>query len=345
MNTKHLKLLGCAALSCFFAFVSQAQSVSSTPVGYVTLTINGGGFTALSNPLENAVLYSGTVSSVSGSNITTSFSMTDNELAGTDFQNNSSYYAQTSSGIILDITANDATTITVSASDLTGILATNDSIEIKKYSTISDLLSSDNSVGLQSGGASNSDLVYIMSTDGTGSYTTLYYQTDNLGFLGGNGWRSIATGAFTDASNAIIAPDDGVIVKRTPSTDLTHVVTGTVRTAQLNKGLPAGFSLVSYPFPVETTLNDSGIYSATNGYVSGGASNSDLVYIITADGSFTTYYYQTDNLGFLGGNGWRSIATGAFTDAGATVIPAGSSILIKHTGTGLNWEDALPYSL
>ena len=56
MKTKTLKLLGCALLSGLFAFVSQAQSVSSTPVGYVTLTINGDGYTALSNPLENAVV-------------------------------------------------------------------------------------------------------------------------------------------------------------------------------------------------------------------------------------------------------------------------------------------------
>lgn len=345
MKTNTFKFLGCTVLSCLFALVSQAQSVSSTPVGYVTLTINGGGFTALSNPLENAVLYSGTASSVSGNTVTTSFTMTDGELAGTDFQGNSTHYAQTSTGVILDITANNATTFTVSSSDLSGILAASDSIEIKKYSTISDLLSSDNSVGLQSGSASNSDLVYIMSTDGAGSYTTLYYQTDSLGFLGGNGWRSVTAGAFTDASNAIIAPDDGIIVKRTASSDLSHVVTGTVRTSKLNRSLPQGFSLVSYPFPVETTLNDSGIYSATNGYVSGGSSNSDLVYVITLEGNFTTYYYQTDNLGFLGGNGWRSLATGAFTDAGNTVIPVGSSIIIKHTGSGLAWEDALPYSL
>ena len=47
MKTKHFKLLGCVALSIMCAMVSHAQSVSSTPVGYVTLTINGAGFTAI----------------------------------------------------------------------------------------------------------------------------------------------------------------------------------------------------------------------------------------------------------------------------------------------------------
>ena len=53
MKTKHFKLLGCAALSIMCAMVSHAQSVSSTPVGYVTQTINAGtGVLKLSNSME-----------------------------------------------------------------------------------------------------------------------------------------------------------------------------------------------------------------------------------------------------------------------------------------------------
>ena len=66
MKTKHFKLLGCAALSIMCAMVSHAQSVSSTPVGYVTQTINAGiGYLSLEYPLENAVVFTGSgVSSV-----------------------------------------------------------------------------------------------------------------------------------------------------------------------------------------------------------------------------------------------------------------------------------------
>ena len=53
---------------------------------YVTLTINGGGYTALSNPLENGVVYSGSASSVSGSTISTSFSMTSGEVSTSDLK-------------------------------------------------------------------------------------------------------------------------------------------------------------------------------------------------------------------------------------------------------------------
>ena len=346
MKTKHFKILGCAALSIMCAMVSHAQSVSSTPVGYVTLTINGNGYTALSNPLENSVVYSGTASSVSGSTITSSFSMTDSELSGTDPNGSSTHYVQTSDGIILDITANTANTVTV-ASDVSSLISADDSITIKRHSTLSDLLGSDNSIGLTSGGDVNSsDIIYVMSGDGAGSYSSYYYQTDPFGgFLGGDGWR-IAGDSFTDMSGVTVAADDGVIVKRISAGDLSVVVSGTVNANDHRRDLPAGYSLISYPFPVDTTLDDSGIYSASNGYVSGGDINSsDAVYVISPAGAFTLYYRQTDPFGgFLGGDGWR-IAGDSFTDAGTTVIEAGSSIIINHRGSGLAWTDALPYTL
>jgi uncharacterized protein (TIGR02597 family) len=345
MKSKLLISLISIALSSFFTLGTHAQSVSSTPVGYVTLTINGNGYTALSNPLENAVVYSGTASSVSGSVITTSFSLTADEVSGSDLQGNSSHYVQTSDGTILDITANTTTGITVSASDLSGLVSDNDSIVIKKYSTIADLFGTDNSIGLTSGSnAATSDLVYIMSSDGAGIYTTLYYQTDLFGFLGGNGWRVVGD-ASSDASNIILAPDDGVLVYRAAAGNISLVVTGTVNTSPANRSLPQGYSLISYPFPTETTLSDSGIYVDGNGYVSGSsAANSDLVYVISPDGVFTTYYYQTDLFGFLGGNGWRVVGD-ASSDAGTTAIPVGSSLIIYHSGSGLDWSDAVPYTL
>lgn len=345
MKIKNLNLIGLVALFSAAAVSSAiAQDVSSTPVGYVTITINGNGYTALSNPLENAVVYSGTTTSVSGDTITTSFPLTAGELAGTDAEGMNLFYVQTSSGSILDISSNTDSTITLT-SDVSSELANDDTIYVKEYSTISDLLGANNEAGLTSGGSSSSsDVVYIMSADGLGSYNSYYYQTDLFGFLGGTGWRAVGD-TSTDMSNIVIGPDDGVLVNRISAEDLSVVVSGTVNTLDHTRTLPAGFSLVSYPFPVDTTLNDSGIYAADNGYVSGSsAASSDLVYVIATDGSFTTYYYQTDLFGFLGGTGWREVSSNT-VDTGSAVIPAGSSIIIKHIGSGLAWNDAIPYTL
>jgi uncharacterized protein (TIGR02597 family) len=346
MKSKFLTILTSIALSFLFTIVSYAQSVSSTPVGYVTLTINGNGFTSLSNPLENAIVYSGNASGVSGSTITSSFAMTDSELSGTDPNGDSTHYLQTADGIILDITSNTTSTITV-GQDISSLISDGDSISVKQHSTLGDLLGTDNSIGLTSGADINtSDIIYVMSGDGSGTYSTYYYQTDPFGgFLGGDGWRT-AGNTSEDMSGVTLAADDGVFVKRISAGDISLVVTGTVNTVEHRRDLPAGFSLVSYPFPVGTTLDDSGIYSATNGYQSGADINSsDAVYVIALNGSFTLYYRQTDPFGgFLGGDGWR-IAGDTSTDVGDTIIPVGSSIIINHIGSGLAWTDALPYTL
>jgi hypothetical protein len=352
MKTKYFKLLGCAALSFMCAMVSHAQSVSSTPVGYVSLTINGGGFTSLSNPLENPVVYSGTASSVSGSTITTSFALTDSELANLDPNGDSSHYVQTTDGIILNIIANTATTITVD-SDVSLLVSTDDAITIKKHSTIGDLFSTDNSIGLTSGtSVTASDIVYIMGGDGSGSYDIYYYQTDPspsfINAFGGSGWRGISS-TSVDMASVVIGPDDGVIVKRDAATDISFIVTGTVNINDHRRDLPAGFSLVSYPFPVTTTLDDSGIFSSTNGYVSStNISASDVVYVLSPDGNFSLYYYQTDPspsfINAFGGSGWRT-ASDNITDVGSSPIPAGSSLIIYHRGGGLAWTEALPYTL
>ena len=344
------KTLSLLAVASLFTF-SGLSAVETDPVGYVTLTVNGSSdgsvaYTPLSLSLEKPVQASGALSEAPTSAVATdsSASYTPSEFAGTDAAGNATHYLQfTGSGLIVDITANTATTITVDT-DLSGVADSGAGYVVKEHMTISDVFGADNSAGFTTGGdATSSDLIYVMSSDGGGSYTTYYYQTDAFGFLGGTGWR-LNGDASTDASNITIMPDEGIIIARAAAGDLSVVLSGSVNVIDHSCALPAGFSLVSYPFPVDVTLNDSGIYSATNGYVSGGDSgSSDIVYVLQSDGSFNNYYYQTDAFGFLGGTGWR-LAGDASTDVGDTYsIPAGSSVIIKHTGSGLLWADAKPF--
>ena len=346
-------IFACVALA--FSNSINAQSVSTVPVGYTTVTINGSpdgsvpAFTAVSAGLQNEALYRGSITSDANSAVLTDSNAnnTANAYAATDAAGNPSYFVQIISGanegLILDIVANNANTYTT-GSDLTGLVSSGDRYAIKAYLTLSDVFGANNEAGLTSGGdPSNSDLIYLMSTDGAASYATYYYQTDTLGFLGGDGWRVVGN-SNTDMSNVVVAPDDGLMVRRISAGDLSVVVSGSVNVAKHSRDLPAGFSLVAYPFPVDVTLGDSGIYTSSNGYVSGGdSSNSDVVYIIGSDGIFKSYYYQTDSLGFLGGNGWRLVGD-TNTDVADTVISRNSSVIVLHRGNGLAWRDAVPFS-
>ena len=69
MKINTLKFLGCAALSACFAMVSQAQSVSSTPVGYITYTVNANTDARLGIPMEQASSFIGAVASVAAGTI------------------------------------------------------------------------------------------------------------------------------------------------------------------------------------------------------------------------------------------------------------------------------------
>ena len=346
-------IFACVALA--FSNSINAQSVSTVPVGYTTVTINGSpdgsvpAFTAVSAGLQNEALYRGSITSDANSAVLTDSNAnnTANAYAATDAAGNPSYFVQIMSGanegLILDIVANNANTYTT-GSDLTGLVSSGDRYAIKAYPTLSNIFGANNEAGLTSGGDFlNSDLIYLMSTDGAASFATYYYQTDTTGFFGGNGWRVVGD-SYTDMSNVVVAPDDGLMVRRISTGDLSVVVSGSVNVVKHSRDLPAGFSLVAYPFPVDVTLGDSGIYTSSNGYVSeSDSSNSDVVYIIGSDGIFKTYYYQTDASGFFGGNGWRAVGD-TTTDVADTVIGAGSSVIVLHRGNGLAWRDAVPFS-
>ena len=358
MSTRSSFYLPFAALMLASTGILHAQTVSTTPVGYQTMTINGSSdgstpaFTAISLGFQNNSIYNGSATENATSAVITdsSASLVSGTYGALDAAGNSAYYLEiltgTNEGLILDIVSNTSNTITT-GTDLTGLVSSGDTFAIKAHTTLSDIFGSANTVGLASGGnASSSDLIYLMSTDGNATYTTYYYQTDNLGgLIGGTGWRVVGNSS-TDMASVVVAPDDGIIVSRKVSGDLPLVVSGNVKEAKHKRDLPAGFSLVAYPFPVSVTLADSNIYTASNGYVSGGnGSSSDLVYVISSDGTFTTYYRQTDNLGgLIGGSGWRLVGDNS-TARDSEVIPSGSSIIILHRGSGLSWSDDLPFTL
>ena len=264
---KTLSVLAIASLSTF----SSLFAVETDPVGYMTITINGSSdgstaYTPLSIGLENSPSASGALSEDPTSAIATNSgaAYTPGEFAGTDAAGNATHYLQfESDGLIVDIIANDATTITA-GTDLTGLAASGDAYVVKEHMTLADAFGVSGS-GLTSGANSlTSDLLYIMSSDGQGSFATYYVQTDptGLGFLGGDGWRQVGASNSLDMSNVVIGPDDGVIVSRSAAGDVDIVVAGSVNVIDHQRDLPAGFSMVSYPYPVDVTLDDSNIYSS-----------------------------------------------------------------------------------
>ena len=328
-----------------------AQMVTQ-PVGISKVTIEGTGgtaaaaFTPLSVTYEKSRLLAGTVASASGTSITlTSADMVSSAYASTDPNGDPSHYLLLTSGdqegLVLEIAGNTTDTITTTSDNLESLSLTGVTIEIIAHATLADVFGAENSYGLTSGSSVNtSDRIYLMQPDGSGNWNSYFYQTHPLA---GTGWRRVGDSNGTDYANLSLPLDSGLLIRRIGTEDTHIYLKGSVKkTAKHKRVLVNGFTLVGNPFPKQMTLGACGIYAADNGYVSGSSHlTSDRVFVISADGTFDSYYYQTHP---LAGTGWRRTGDSS-TDVSSEPIPATSSFYIQHRGTGLTWNPTRPYSL
>lgn len=324
MKTKPFKLLGCAALSCLFAFVSQAQSVSSTPVGYVTQTINAGTgngrvLTGFALPLYSPVS-SGTVST------TTATTVTDDTASFADLSqaaapNSVKITSGSLEGMLFPITSNTATEITVSG-DLSGLVAA-DTFEVVAVDTLSSLFGGPSDGVIYAGSKDVADIVWVLTSTGTWSK---YYNN-------GTNWVRDARGN-PNSDNLAIQPDSGILIQRINAASTDFVLTGTVPTTQSVIGLSSsGLSVWSNTFPTDITLSETNIQNAFE------FSSTDLVYSLTATGTWTKYFHD--------GTNWRRQARGNPLSDDA-VIASGTALLISKASAGTTDSTvttALPYSL
>lgn len=364
-DSAKLTLWGLTSFAILFSAASvTAQSVTTDPVGYVTNEIPAVSsepvYVSVSRPFHSGDQGSATVASVTGSIITTSSSAFEaGAFSAVDSLGASLYYIvvttpdATNEGLVLDVVSNTADSITVDASglggDVSGVISANDTLIVRKYSVLSDLFGASNDFDLNSGqDDTSSDIIYVMSNDGVGTFSRYYYQTDAFsGLFGGDGWRAVGD-INTDHSNLRLAPDSGVFIKRISGGALSLVTTGVVSDADILTPLVPGFNLISSTYAIDSTLSTLGLYSngSTEGVVSGqDDQTSDIVYVLNPDGTYARYYYQTDAFGGLfGGDGWRAVGD-INTPKDSVEIPAGSAIIVNHIGSGNNWATAAPYSL
>lgn len=323
MKTKHFKLLGCAALSCLFAFVTQAQSVSSTPVGYVTQTINAGTgtgrvFTPIALPLyspssvANATGDIGSVSStgftVNGANFPTlsdaatpyAVRITSGTLAGVNFH----------------ISANTADSITVdfslsSASSTSG-LAADDTYEIIDVDTLNSLLGGPaDGVIFSAATQADADVVYVFSGGAWLSY-----------FHNGNNWVRKSGRSTIISDDLPLTSDRAILFSRISADTTNYVLTGTVpstnSTLKLNG---SGLSYLANNTPADITLANLGLETAT-GFENG--ATGDSIYLYT-NGSWLKYNFD--------GTNWIRKSGRSTIISNDILIPSGTGFVFSKNGS------------
>ncbi|TDU70683.1 uncharacterized protein (TIGR02597 family) [Prosthecobacter fusiformis] len=322
--------------------VAMAQlTVYSDVAGFDTVSVAGTGGAeskltfAATEFLQSAKYLS--VASAVGPNTLTDSSATwsDDEFNG----NNGSHYVEIISvngsktgagvGVTRSITDTEANskTITLDEALPEGLIAPLE-YRIVSHWTLAAIFGSANMAGLQGGSPLSADHVQLWN--GTG-YDSYYYQTSGIG---GTGWRKLGDQS-TDASNAIIRPEQNVIIKRVGSAGLPIVLSGWVKTGQTSFDIVPGFNFVPNPYSTAMTLASSGLYkgNAATGIAAGNVTSADQVMLWNGS-SYETFYYQT--LG-LGGTGWRKVGDQSMDASGASIAPGSSIILRRKNPDRFTW--------
>jgi uncharacterized protein (TIGR02597 family) len=326
------------------AFVPSVHAqVTTTPVGYVTVTVDGTGgvgaeaFTYIGVPLHKAAHSAGALSSVAENSIVDSSGVwAVNELAG-------AYYIQilsgSAEGVTATIASNTATVLTT-VEDLSPFLLGNESYAIRLYTTLADVFGAANESGIDGGSAAgNADNLLLQTQSG---FATYYYK--DSGLIGGTGWRS-SSSPSVDESGAIITPGAGVIVKRTQVEDVNLVLTGSVFESDSVIPVEAGFNWLTTSIPVIVTLAD--LFGPTNeAGLDGGSSagNADTILIPKSSGGFDTYYYKDS--GLVGGTGWRSSVSPSVDESAKILATPGAMFILNRSGgAGFNLVESSPFNI
>lgn len=231
MNSNTLKLLGCVALSFIFAIASHAQSVSSTPVGYVTFTVNANSDLKLGIPMEQASSFSGSVSSVTSGTI-------DAGSAVGDLTTNSHYVKVTSgtlSGNWYQVTAASGNTVTVAEDLAAGGLVANDTFQVTPFWTLDSLFQNGGGVPGSADPFNPSALVLTFNPSASGiniatASSHFYYPDGDPGSFGiAAGWYDASSYASSGAT--IFNPDTFLQVRNQTSSSTELVIAGTVPSA------------------------------------------------------------------------------------------------------------------
>ena len=351
-NTSLLRHLSAAAALVLAAAsqMSFAQTTATTdPVGFVTLTIAGGGtpnnprLTLVSPTLTQPVAWQGAISGITSNTISVANSpWTANQFNGANglcYVEIISLSTPTKSGALSDITATTTGSVTT-FDNLTAYAAVGDTIKIRKHVTIGSLFGVTNSAGLlATNDPTTADEVLIY--DGSNSNPYFYYTGD---VSSPAGWYDSAFSLNPgDAAKVDIGPHQGVVIKRKTTASVSIVAQGAVKTGNTIFPVVNGLNVLGTVSAKGVTLGQSGLYTAsaiTGVKATDDPTTADEVLIYTSNGP-TPYFYYTGDVSSPAG--WYDSAFSGPADS-VTINPGTAFVLKRKGGGSFNWTLPSPSS-
>jgi uncharacterized protein (TIGR02597 family) len=316
------------AIAPLTATVSAQTTATTTPVGFITVSVPAGTANSPSNkavaiPLYNAPAFIGAVSSIDNS---TSFTMSGATWTAGQFTTTAHVVrirSGTQTGRLYTITGNTANQLTVDTrgGSLAGVLSVNDSCEVIPANTLGTVFGTTTPIVQTGASALDADNVFIWN--GT-TFDTYFHD--------GTNWRK--AGSLLSQNNTVIYPDEGVFVARRATSPLTLTFMGTVPSGTEKTELETGSTFIGNRFPIDVQLGAIG-FQSTTGWVAGAdASTADKVFVWNGT-TWDTYYYN--------GTNWRK--AGNLNNQDTTLITAGTSLFITRSGANpAVLSQALPYT-
>ena len=320
-----------AAIALTFASVistATAQTTATTvPVGFITKTVPAAGAspsnTVLSIPLYQTAAFQSSVATTptvgatsvtlnSATFTTTQFTTVPHLLRVKTGALTGKFWAIVATpapGNVVSLKEpNSATGPGVADAVLTGLLA-GDSCEILPANTFGSTFGAIPGIGAGTA-AGNAGVDNVLIYNGV-SYDTYFFHSTN------NRWQR----GISNATTAIIYPDDAVFFVRKAASTLPITLMGTVpSTSERTELAGAKYNFVANRFPTDATLGTSGIETMP-GWIKGTSASSSIDTVLLWNGStFDTYFYHTTN------NRWQR----GISNATTTAISAASGLFISR---------------
>ncbi len=264
-------------------------TASTTPVGYVTVSVAGnptanpsGSVTFVAPTLVQPTVYADTASASPAG--TTSVSLTTGTAPTTlDGTYVLELTSGTNAGWWSTVVSSTAGAITVTDNFPAGT-ASGDGVAVRLHNTVQSLFGA-NSLSLQDyNGIANPDYVLILDPVAQAVDSLIYvYTSSGLGLT--DGWYDFVTG--NPAGSDIITPGTSPEILRNGSTGLTAVVSGTVKTTPSMVDIYPGDNWIAQTLAAGSTLGAMNFANQMIQY--DGVRANDYVEVINADQSVTSY--------------------------------------------------------
>ena len=315
MKNKISLILGAVSLAATLG--AQAQTAVTDPVGYVTSTVAASsgavrGETLYGATLFNKVEFSGVVASAAGTTLNFSGAPFTAGAYGSKFFIEITNGA--GEGVYTDIVSNTANSV-VTLDNVSSFITATSTVKIRAHQTVSSVFGATNSAGLLAGATLDDADQIVLLDAATQQPKVVFYSTDEFS----PGW--IDSG-LNSAAEEVIAPGQGVIIKRKAATSLSIVQVGHVKLGKTVVPVELGENVIAIPLATGVTVDNSGLgLTVTKG---ADLASADQLVVGTGANAFTTLFNSTDEFA----SGWIDAS---LNPQGSFLLKEGTAVLLKNT--------------